>query len=232
MHFKAYERDIGLRLPRFCFRILATLFWCQFFMLITILGVQFVFSEQTAVDITYYLCGVFTIICLLIVRLLPSTMFDIQDQALLILGGLGGVRKKVALGDIKTLYIVGAAKVVFGRVTLTKRIGYHTKNHKRREKKFNYLPSLLIYEADEEPLYRGPDGLSYEGYTYSFVITRKNCEAFFDIVHNTKCTIYFDGSLINTEPILQLLYNENSVLPRLSPLPRDRASSIRQGRIL
>ena len=159
-------------------------------------------------------------------------MFDIWKESLVVLGGLGGVKRRIDIKKIKALVVVGSAEEMSAPITCVHRLGRYKQGHRRRTRKFIYLPSLLIYEMEFEPLYRGVNRLNYENYAYSFNVIGKNREAFLSVIHSTECPIYIDGSLVEGNPMMQQLYQDGHISSRVLPLMRDKASIFQQKRYI
>ena len=108
---------------------------------------------------------------LLAAFLLPTRMFAVQRDALCVLNAMGAVRRRVAMGSIRALYIVGAAESF--PYAGQKRLGRWEKGAKGQKRKFAYLPSVLVYDTAQEGVYRGKDRTHYDGFVYAFVVTGK-----------------------------------------------------------
>ena len=231
MPAKAYENTLDFCLSRWCLRVLSTVYCCVllFLMASPLLFVWTGSTEQfSGSPADFALSALLFFPALLAAFLLPTRMFAVQREALCVLSAMGAVRRRVAMGSIRALYIVGAAESF--PYAGQKRFGRWEKGSKGQKRKFVYLPSVLVYDTAQEGVYRGKDRTHYDGFVYAFVVTGKNSEALWTLLHNTACPVWLDGDLLEGNACLRELYQDKDIAARLLPLVRDRFSSVRQRR--
>lgn len=115
--------------------------------------------------------------------------FGFDGTALLIMNGMGYVRKRVNLNEVTFLAIVGAAFDYPGP-------GGNKLGYRDETGRFIYYPYLLLYKSRVDIRREGDDVRSYGGQEYGFIIFQANIRLFHAILDGTDCPVYFDERLI------------------------------------